>query len=241
MNALHRIQATMSRGLALGTVVGLVTALSGCPTQAPAPCQLQPQANGPYTVKLTNTGSATTACPAVWGDQWYFGDFHDHIAMRSVAVKLPILSDGGTDPNSQVYGKGSYSNSDPDPNDLCIVTSIQRPFFGPAGSTYDVKNLAFLSTALYIGTQWKADITYTPDGGTACSYTGQAINPSTKCTSNAACDPNSQPTNSGINNLYDQGCVKEAWTFALTGSTDGGQGICFFNKEFPSLGGFHNP
>ncbi len=226
----------MPRVLTLGSVVGLVTALSGCPTQAPAPCQLQPQGNGPYTIKMTNTGSATTACPAVRGDQWFFDDFPDHIAMRSVAVKLPTLPDGGSDPNSQVYGKGSYSSNDPDSNDLCTVTSIQRPFFGPAGSTYDVKNLAFLSTALYIGTEWKADITYTPDGGTPCSYTGQAINPSTTCTANADCDPNSQPTNSGINNLYDQGCNTDPWATALT---DGTKGICFFNKEFPSLGGFH--
>ena len=230
----------MSRLLVLAALVCLVTALSGCPTQAPAPCQLQPQGNGPYTVRLTNTGAATSACPAEFGDQWWMDDFPDHIAIRSSQVDFPaLLPDGGNDLNSPTWGKGSYSTPDPDSNDYCIVTAIQRPFFGPNGSTYDVKNLTFLSSALYIGTEWKADITYTPDGGTPCAYTGQAINPTTTCGSNADCDPLSQPTNSGINYLYDQGCHTDPWATALTG--DPATGICFFNKDFPSLGGFHNP
>ena len=238
MNPLHRIHETLSRLLALATVVGLITVISGCPTQAPAPCQIQSSANGPYTIKMTNGGTATAGCPAVRGDQWFFDNFpHGLIAMRSAGTTIEPLPDGGADTNNPVYGRGTFSTSDPDSNDLCIVPQLQRPFEGPAGSTYDVKNLAFLSTALYIGTQWKADITYTPDGGTPCSYTGQAINPSTTCTANADCDPNSQPTNSGINNLYDQGCNKEAWATDITG--DPSMGICFFNKEFPSLGGFH--
>jgi len=241
MNPFHRTQKIMSRVLVLAAVVCVVAALSGCPTQAPAPCQLQPQGNGAYTVRLTNAGAATAACPAVFGDQWFMDDFPDHIAMRSVAVALPALPDGGTDLNSPTWGKGSYSSKDPDTNDYCIVTSIQKPFFGPVGSTYDVKNLTFLSSALYIGTEWKADITYTPAGGTPCAYTGQAINPTTKCATNADCDPLSQPTNSGINYLYDQGCHLDTWATDLTKLSDGGAsglGICFFNKEFPSLGGF---
>jgi len=35
----------------------------------------------------------------------------------------------------------------------------------PNGSTYAVTNLAFLSTALYIGSQWKGDVTYAPVKG----------------------------------------------------------------------------
>lgn len=222
----------MSRALVLGALAA-VAALLACPTQAPAPCQIQPSANGPYTIKMTNTGTATPSCPAVMGDQWNFDNFANGlIAMASVAVPLPPTAS----PDASVYGKGFFNSFEPDSSDLCTVPELQRPFDGPNGSTYMVKNLQFLSTALYIGTQWKADITYTPDGGTPCTYSGQAINPSTTCTSNADCNPTSQPTNSGINYLYDQGCHIEDWTLALTG-TDAG--ICFFNKPFPSLGGFH--
>ena len=240
MNALDRTKGIMSRVFALGAVVAIVVALTGCPTQAPAPCQIQSSANGPYTIRFTNTGSTTGACPADWGDQWFFDNFTSGlIAMRSLAVNLPILPDGGTLPgheNSDVYGKGTFNTSDPNADGNCVVPALQKPFNGPEGSTYDVKNLTFLSTALYIGTQWKADITYTPDGGTACTYTAQAINPSTTCATNADCNPTSQPVNSGINNLYDQGCHLEKWATDLTG--DPATGICFFNAPFPSLGGF---
>ena len=234
MNAmLEKIEGTVfSRLLVTGATAALLV-LAGCATQAPAPCQIQPSANGPYTIKMTNTGTATASCPAVMGDQWNFDNFANGlIAMDSTQVPLPPTADT----NSTVYGKGTFSTSDPDSSDLCTVPSLQRPFDGPNGSTYDVKNLAFLSTALYIGTQWKADITYTPDGGTACTYTAQAINPSTTCATNADCNPTSQPVNSGINNLYDQGCHLEKWATDLTG--DPATGICFFNAPFPSLGGF---
>jgi hypothetical protein len=229
----------MSRVLVLGALTALVT-LTGCPSQAPAPCQIQSSANGPYTVKLTNTGTATASCPAVWGDQWNFDNFPNGlIAMDSAQVTLPVPSD----PNSSVYGKGTFSSFEPDADQLCIIPALQKPFDGPSASTYDVKNLSFLSTALYIGTEWKGDITYTPDGGTACTYTAQALNPTHFCTTTADCDPNSQPTNSGINNLYDQGWNMETWATDLAkialGKDYAGEGICFLNQAFPSLGGFH--
>ena len=233
MNALQGIPGTMSRVLVL-TSLAVTMVLAGCATQAPAPCQIQPSGNGPYTIKMTLAAgqTPTASCPAVMGDQWFFDNYASGlIAMISAESTVPFPPD----PTASVYGKGKFSNSDPDQNDLCTLPTVNT-FDGPSGSTFSVTNLSFLSTALYIGTEWKGDITYTPAGGTACQYTAQAINPSTQCGSNADCDPTSQPTNSGINYHYDQGCNKEAWATAITG--DPATGICFFNQDFPSLGGF---
>jgi hypothetical protein len=183
---------------------------------------------------MKNTGTVTANCPAERGEQWYFNNYTGGlIGMRSRKVPQP----NPADPNSTVYGTGHFANVDPDANDLCIVPSLDRPFQGPSGTTYDVKNLAFLSTALYIGTQWKADITWTV-GAEVCQFSAQAINPSVTCTSSSVCDPNAQPTPSGINNLYDQGCHIEKWSADITG--DPAKGICFFNKDFPSTGGFQH-
>ena len=222
----------MTRLLTLATMTVAVV-LTACATQAPAPCQIQPSGNGPYTIKMTNTGTPTASCPAVIGDQWFF----DNYAKGLIAM---VAADGPgvpfpPDPTSSVYGRGTFSTTDPDSNDLCTLPTVNT-FDGPNGSKFSVTNLSFLSTALYIGTQWKGDVTYTPQGGTACQYSAQAINPSTQCSTNADCDPTSQPTNSGINASYDQGCNKEAWATTITG--DPGTGICFFNQPFPSLGGF---
>jgi hypothetical protein len=231
MNALHTTHEAMSRVLFLSTLT-VALALTGCASQAPAPCQIQPSGNGPYTIKMTNTGTVSASCPAVMGDQWFFDNYANGlIAMVSSSSAIPFPPD----PTSSIYGRGKFSTSDPDSNDLCTLPTVNT-FDGPKGSTYSVKNLSFLSTALYIGTQWKGDITYTPAGGSPCTYSAQAINPSTQCASNADCNPTSQPVNSGINYLYDQGCNKEDWATAITG--DPATGICFFNKPFPSLGGF---
>jgi hypothetical protein len=222
----------MSRILFLVMLITTV-GLTGCSTQAPAPCQIQPSGNGPYTIKMTNTGAATASCPAVMGDQWSFDNYAAGliVMISTTGPGVPFPPDA----SSTVYGKGHFSTSDPDSNDLCTLPTVST-FDGPAGSTYAVTNLQFLSTALYIGTEWKGTITYTPSGGTPCTYDAQAINPSTECGSNADCNPTSEPTNSGINYLYDQGCNKDAWATAITGDPD--TGICFFNQAFPSLGGF---
>ena len=236
----------MSRVLLLA-ILAVVVVLTGCPTQAPAPCQIQPSGNGPYTIHLINTGSVTADCPADVGDQWFFDNYANGLIVMvdftsSVINGVPFPPD----PTSSVYGKGTFSSHDPDSNDLCTLPTVNK-FDGPtAGSSYSVANLAFLSTALYIGTQWKGDVTYYPPGGGTCSYSAQAINPSTPCATNADCNPTSQPTNSGINFQYDQGCHLDPWAKAVAqnfienfqGGTYNGEGMCFFNKEFPSLGGF---
>src|SRR5262249_47274436 len=102
MNAHNRTQGTMSRVLVLGAVTALIT-LTGCPSQAPAPCQIQASANGPYIVKFTNTGTPTANCPDFFGDGWNFDNFAGGlIAMDSIQVDLPVPST----PNSSVYWHG---------------------------------------------------------------------------------------------------------------------------------------
>ncbi len=221
----------MPRVLVLGTIVAVVT-VTGCATQAPAPCQIQsPLGQVSYTVKFTNTGAETANCPAEFGDFWFMDSFPGGvIVMRSTATTLPKPPD----PTSTVFGRGTFKAADPDANDICTITAIERPFDGPtAGTTYNVTNLDFLSTALYIGEQWKADITYT-NGAETCSYTAQAMWPSVDCDTNADCDPFTQPFPSGINSLFDQGCHIEPWAAAISGKA----GECFLNQAFPSLGGF---
>jgi hypothetical protein len=237
----------MSRSLVLVTLA-VTTVLGCCGTQAPAPCQIQPSGNGPYTLKLTNTGTATTDCPATLGDQWFFDNYSNGlIVMVDFATFLNGTIPFPPDPTSTVYGKGTFSAHDPDSNNLCTLPTVNK-FDGPvAGSSWSVANLSFLSTALYIGTEWKGDVTYYPAGSaTTCSYSAQSINPSTPCATNADCDPTSQPTNSGINYLYNQGCNMEPWAQAVAqsfienyqGGTYNGEGMCFFKTDFPSLGGF---
>jgi hypothetical protein len=238
----------MSRILLLTTLAATVV-LTGCPTQAPAPCQIQPSGNGPYTLKLTNTGAVTGACPATMGDQWFFDNYANGlIAMVDFATYIngTISVPPFPDPTSSIYGRGTFSTSDPDSNDLCTLPTVNK-FDGPVpGSSWSVNNLSFLSTALYIGTQWKGDVTYYPPGGGTCSYKAQALNPSTACATNADCNPTSEPTNSGINSLYNQGCVTDDWAKAVAqpfienwlGGTYNGEGMCFLLADFPSLGGF---
>src|SRR5262249_57124867 len=109
MNAHNMTQGT--RVLVLGAVTALVT-LTGCPSQAPAPCQIQASANGPYIVKFTNTGTPTASCPDFFGDGSNFDNFAGClIAMDSIQVDLPVPSD----PNSSVYGHGRSRRTIPNP------------------------------------------------------------------------------------------------------------------------------
>jgi hypothetical protein len=226
MNTLNRTQGTMSRLLVLGVTAALAVVFSGCGSTAPAPCQIQSSAAGPYTVKLTNAGAATANCPAVFGDLWTFDPY---AAGLIVAFPNSTTFPLGT---ASIYGKGKFTATDPDANDLCTVASLTNMEV-QAGTSYDVSNLQFLSTALYIGTEFQADVTY-HNGGEDCTYKAQAIIPTHSCTTNADCDPTAQPINSGINPLYAQGCNTETWATDL----NGGDGICFFTKDFPSLGSF---
>src|SRR5262249_36330374 len=144
MKTLH---GTMSRLLVLASLFALVI-LAACGEQAPAPCQIPAAVTGPFAVRMIKTGAATANCPAERDEHWYFSNSTGGLlGMRSRKVPQP----NPPDPNSTVYGKGHFANVDPDAQDLCNVPSLDRPFQGPGGTTYDVKNLAFLSTALYIG------------------------------------------------------------------------------------------
>ncbi|HUM10444.1 MAG TPA: hypothetical protein VLT82_05790 [Myxococcaceae bacterium] len=227
----------MSRVL---VIVALSLVAAGCGTQTPADCQLQSSANGPYALKFSQAGAGTgctaTTGPDTFGDLWQFDPFENRLIVAFSALNSTLPSP--PNPNDPIYGKGHFSEQFPDANDLCSVPDFTRMQVD-ATHAYAVTNLQFLNTALYLGTEFKADVTYT-NGACTRPYTVQAINPAHVCAAKADCDPFAQPFASGVNSLYDQGCNLEQWAQDLAAALGGdpGTGICFFNAAFPSLGGW---
>jgi hypothetical protein len=208
---------------------------TGC-TQAPAPCQIQ---TGEYVVRLTPTGTQA-GCPAEFGDVWFFQPYLDvqqNVLIIGISETLGLPDTDDPDyKNSPLYGKANFTSVDPDANDLCTIEAMSFSDT-TTGTSYAVSAMHWLSTARYLGTEFEADVTYTTPTCAGGTYKAQAINPPfIGCTSNADCDPFSQPLSSGINSDYDQGCTFDAWATDITG--DPAEGICFFNEPFPSLGGF---
>jgi len=219
-------------------MVGAV-ALVGCGTQTPADCQLQSSANGPYLVKFTQTGAATggactTETPDEFADFWQFDPFEDRLI---VAFSLQSTLPAPPNPTDAIYGRGHFSQQFPDSNDLCSVPDFTAMQITPTQS-YTVSNLQFLNTAIYLGTEFKGDATYT-NGACSRPYSMQAIIPAVQCASKEDCDPFSQPFASGINSKYNTDCNKDAWATAASGDPD--TGFCFFVDAFPSNSGWVPP
>lgn len=238
MNALHSNPNTMKHTFLTVLVTAVALAATGCGTQTPADCQLQSSANGPYLLKFTQAGAGTgctaTTGPDIFGDLWTFDPFDN-----GLIVAWPITSPLPTppNPNAAVYGKGKFSAGFPAADQTCTVPSLTTINTGTV--SYAVTELAFLNTALYLGTTFKANVAYT-SGTCNRPYTVQAINPAHVCVTKEDCDPFSQPFASGINSAYDTDCNKDQWAqdqAAVLGA-DPGSGICFFVGPFPGLGGW---
>jgi hypothetical protein len=223
--------------LILITLVGAV-ALVGCGTQTPADCQLQTSANGPYLIKFTQAGPATggactTETPDVFADFWQFDPFENRLI---VTFSLQSTLPASPNPNDTIYGRGNFNQQFPDGNDLCTIPTLTTmDLFGDGSATYAVTNLQFLSTAIYLGTEFKGDVTYT-NGACSRPYTMQAIIPAVTCGTKEDCDPFAQPISSGINSKYNTDCNKEQWATDAAGDPD--TGFCFFVDAFPSNTGW---
>ena len=235
MNALDRNSRNMKR-FTLIALVGAV-ALVGCGTQTPADCQLQSSANGPYLVKFTQAGAGTgcdaTTGPDEFADFWQFDPFENRLIVTFSALStLPAPPN----PNDTIYGKGTFNEQFPDGSDLCTVPTLTTmDVLGDGSLTYAVTNLQFLSTAIYLGTEFKGDVAYT-NGACSRPYTMQAIIPAVTCGTKEDCDPFAQPISSGINSKYNTDCNKDAWATAASGDPD--TGFCFFVDPSPSNSGW---
>jgi hypothetical protein len=223
--------------LTLIALVGAV-ALVGCGTQTAADCQLQSSANGPYLVKFTQAGAATggtcaTETPDVFGDLWQFDPFENRLIVAfSTQSALPSTPT----PNDVIYGKGNFSDQFPDSNDLCTVPTLTpMDLDGDGTRIFTVTNLQFLETAIYLGTEFKGDVSY-KNGACTRAYTMQAINPAHNCATKEDCDPFAQPISSGVNSKYNTDCNLDTWATDLSG--DPATGFCFFVSDFPSNDGW---
>ncbi len=233
----------MKRIVLVSLVGATALALTGCGDMTPADCQIQSSANGPYVVKFTQAGAAAAGCatntPDSFGDRWQFDPFEGgKIVGFSRQSTLPIPANNPTpipaDPNLPIYGKGTFSAQFPDASDLCTVPTLTT-MQATATKSFAVTNLQFLSTATYLGTEFKGDVTYT-NGACSRTYTMQALNPAVTCGTKEDCDPFAQPFASGINSKYNTDCIKDAWATDYTGDPD--TGFCFFVGEFPSNDGW---
>jgi hypothetical protein len=221
----------------LTALVAAALAAAGCGTMTQADCQIQSSANGPYLVKLSQAGAisgagcTTTETPDTFADLWLF-DPYDNGLIVAYPTSGPLPDPPNA--NDAVYGKGKFTDGFPDANQECKVASLTTMTIAP-GVTYATTNMVWLSTALYLGTEFKADVTYTTG---ACSrpYTAQAINPAVQCGTKEDCDPFAQPFASGINSAYDTDCNLESWATTLSG--DPATGFCFFIGPYPSTGGW---
>lgn len=236
----------MKRTVLTALVAVAAIAVTGCGTMTQADCQLQSSANGPYALKFTQAGAGTgctaALAPDIFGDLWAFDPYDNGIVAFPQAGTGALLPDP-PDGKAAVYGKGKFTKQFPDADQTCTVDALKNDAGGPmdlgGGSSYAPTNVVFLDTALYLGTTFKADVSF-KNGACTRPYTVQALNPAHVCATKEDCDPFAQPFASGINSAYDTNCNTEAWAQDLAGQLGGdpGNGICFFVGAFPGLGGW---
>jgi hypothetical protein len=235
----------MKRTVLTALVGAAVVGLTGCGTMTPADCQLQSSANGPYALKFTQAGAitgagcTTTETPDTFGDLWQFDPFENRLIVAFSALNSTLPAP--PNPNDVIYGKGNFNAQFPDSSDLCTVPTLTTMQVD-ANQSYATTNLQFLETAIYLGTEFKADVAYT-NGACSRPYTVQALNPAHPCAAKEDCDPFAQPFASGINSKFNTDCNKETWATtlaeALIGSADyNGEGLCFLVGAFPSNDGW---
>jgi hypothetical protein len=255
MNAtLERSQGKITMKRASITLAILATALTGCESAVPAVCQIGSSFTGGYGVHLTRTGTPTVGCdtptgtPADIGDLWVFDPYAGAQGTLIIGYSTNI---GGPmtgvpdppDPNSPLYGKAYFTSLYPDGDDNCTIDSMNM---SNGTDSYAITQMVWLNTAKYLGAEFKANVNVTRGGCTA-TYTAQAMWPPVACAENAECDPFAQPVGSGINPEFNQSCTQDPWAkdvAVIINDIFHGEdpnpdlGLCFFNAEYPSLGGF---
>ncbi len=228
---------TMKR-VSIFSLALLVTALTGCSSAVPAVCQIGSSFTGGYGVRLTRTSTPTAGCdtpdgtPAVFGDNWIFDPYAGADGTLIIGYSATFGLPDPPDPASALYGKGYFTALYPDGDDNCTIDNFNMT---NGVDSYAVTQMVWLNTAKYLGAEFKGNV-HVIRGGCTGDYTALAIWPPIACETNADCDPFAQPVGSGINPDFNQSCIHEPWTEVLTG--DPALGFCFFNEEYPSLGGF---
>ena len=199
----------------------MLVSADACAPAATADCILQVPGFGGYAVKMTLQGTQD-GCPATIGDVWYTEIY------STGPVGTWIWNSGSDDtvstprlPSDPAFGRGQFANPFPDAKDICTMPTITpftvnstTPNSAPNG-TYAVANLQVLSTAIYGGQQFVADVTFTSATCNAGKYVAQGMTPPVQCTPATAtvCDPFAPPPNA-INTGFNQGCTTVPWAFS---------------------------
>ena len=234
----------------------LAVAVTGCDDAVPAVCQIGVSATGVgnpggYAVKLTRTSTATPACdtatgtPASIGDWWVFDPYLGSGGTLVIGYSSVLGLPDPPDPQSSLYGKSPFTSVYPAADDTCTIDHMTMS--DGAGHSYDVTEMIWLETAIYLGQQFKAKVTLT-QGGCTAQYDAHAIWPPVLCETNEDCNPFHQPVGSGINTGFNQSCKHDDYANEISAllqvnffgedPPDPALGICHFNADFPALGGF---
>jgi len=213
----------------------LLLVLTGCGSVVQPECQMMPSAQGGYVLRLTRVGAAGTGCdtatPQETSDIWIFDTLADSEVRAHSALAMAFTGNEPDPLPPGLVGAGRFTQREADADGNCKIQSITTMTDGTL--SYALTNFESLGGAPYQNAEFKADVTLT-QGACNAAYTVQALSPAVACDSDEDCDPFKQPSGSGIFSVFDQGCKKDPWT-APVATALGKTGVCFFNKEYPSL------
>ncbi|HET9156439.1 MAG TPA: hypothetical protein VFN91_07205 [Myxococcaceae bacterium] len=217
------------------SLLGVLLVLTGCGDMAPPECQMLPSAQGGYVLRFTRSAPASAGCdtatPQEFGDLWIFDTLANSQVRAHAAFSMPYPVNAPDPLPAGLVGAGKFTQRQADADGNCNVDSLTTMTNGAL--SYDLTKLVALGGAAYQNAEFKADVGFTTGACTA-AYTVQALSPAVGCETDADCDPFKQPFSSGIFSVFDQSCKTDPWTSALAASL-GTTGVCFFNKEYPSL------
>ena len=217
------------------SLVSLLLVVSGCGSVVPPECQMMPSAQNGYVLRFTRTGAASPGCdtatPQETSDIWIFDTLADSEVRAHAALSMAYPPDAPDPLPAGLIGAGKFAQREADADGNCTIQSFTTMTQGTL--SYSMTNLVALGGAATQNAEFKADVTLT-QGACSADYTVQALSPAVPCDSDADCDPFKQPLSSGIFSVFDQGCHMDAWTAPVAAAL-GKAGVCFLNKEFPSL------